>query len=69
MFTDLNAEKLVTGTAIENQPSCNLLNRLGLKRISEKVGSFRETPDGKPIEFIGVIYELTLDEWKLQNEV
>jgi ribosomal-protein-alanine N-acetyltransferase len=56
-FNQLNADKVITGTAATNQPSCRLLNRLGFKKISEQAVSLRTTPDGKPIEFQAYNFE------------
>jgi ribosomal-protein-alanine N-acetyltransferase len=63
VFEQLGADRIVTGTASANHPSCRLLNRLGMKKIDENIGSFRNTPDGKPIEFIGFSFVLSRDEW------
>jgi ribosomal-protein-alanine N-acetyltransferase len=63
-FTELKAENLTCGTASENGPSCRLLNRLGFKKIDEGIISFRQTSDGKPIEFIGWGFELTRQDWQ-----
>ena len=62
-FTDLNAGCLTGGTAAANIPSCRLLDRLGLKKISEETVSFRKTPDGKPIEFVGWRFALSREDW------
>lgn len=63
-FAGLGAERVVTGTAAANRPSCRLLERLGLKRMGESTGSFRRSPDGKPIEFTAFTYALSKDEWE-----
>lgn len=63
-FIELNAEKIVASTALDNQPSCNLLFKLGMRKISEKVVSFKKDLNGKPIEFLGADFELLRDEWK-----
>jgi RimJ/RimL family protein N-acetyltransferase len=47
-FTDLGAERILTGTAEENEPSCRLLARLGLKPTVE--------PEG--------MYTLSREEWQ-----
>lgn len=62
-FTTLNAEKIVSGTANDNTPSCKLLLRLGMRKISEGVCSFRKHTDGKPIEFISSNYALERINW------
>jgi RimJ/RimL family protein N-acetyltransferase len=62
-FEQLGADRIVTGTAAANHPSCQLLKRLGLKKTGESTGSFWNTPDGKPIEFLGFSFALLKDEW------
>jgi RimJ/RimL family protein N-acetyltransferase len=64
-FERLQAQRVVTGTAAANRASCRLLERLGFKKMAESVGSFRNTQDGKPIEFVGYSYALSRDEWKV----
>jgi RimJ/RimL family protein N-acetyltransferase len=63
-FAVLGAERVVTGTAAANEPSCRLLERVGLKRVRESVGSLSESADGKPIEFVGCDWALSRDEWQ-----
>jgi RimJ/RimL family protein N-acetyltransferase len=63
-FGKLQAKKVVTGTAAVNRASCRLLERLGFQKTSESTASFRATPDGKPIEFLGYTYAMKKDEWK-----
>jgi RimJ/RimL family protein N-acetyltransferase len=62
-FDRLQAQRVVTGTAAVNSASCRLLERLGFKKTSESTGSFRNTQDGKAIEFLGYSYELLKAEW------
>jgi RimJ/RimL family protein N-acetyltransferase len=62
-FRDLKADCLTSGTAAENGPSCRLLDRLGFKKISEGPVSFRKTPDGKPVEFVGWGLALSREDW------
>jgi len=62
-FQELKAASLTSGTAAHNGPSCRLLNRLGLKKISEGTTSFRKTPEGKPIEFVGWGFALSKEDW------
>jgi len=47
-FIDLGADRILTGTATENEPSCRLLARLGLKPTVDDEG----------------LYALTRDEWE-----
>ena len=62
-FDQLQADNIITGTAALNIPSCRLLERLGFKKTAESTGSFRNSPDGKPIEFLGYSYTLSRGEW------
>jgi len=64
-FDRLQAHRVVSGTAAANRASCRLLERLGLKRTAESIGSFRNTQDGKPIEFVGYTFAISRDEWKV----
>ena len=57
-FSRMRANKIISGTVAANTNSCRLLARLGFDKISERTGSFRSTPDGKPIEFLAYSYEL-----------
>jgi hypothetical protein len=45
-----------------------LLERLGFKRTAESTGSFRNTEDGKPIEFLGYTYAISRDEWEVAGK-
>jgi RimJ/RimL family protein N-acetyltransferase len=62
-FKRLLAKRVITGTAAVNHASRRLLERLGFQKISESIGSFSNTPEGKPIEFLGYTYAITRDEW------
>jgi RimJ/RimL family protein N-acetyltransferase len=62
-FDHLHADRVVTGTASVNTPSCRLLERLGFTKVAEQSGSFRNRPDGTPIEFTGYIFSLARDQW------
>jgi [ribosomal protein S5]-alanine N-acetyltransferase len=63
-FGQLQAYRVVTGTAAVNQASCRLLERLGFKKVGEETASFRTAEDGKPIEFLGYRYAIWKDEWQ-----
>jgi RimJ/RimL family protein N-acetyltransferase len=67
-FDGLQADRVITGTAAANRPSWHLLEKLGLKRTVESTGSFRNTPDGKPIQFLGYNYAISRDEWKTADK-
>lgn len=62
-FDRLQAQRVITGTAAANRASCRLLERLGFKKTSEGTASFRNTPAGEPVQFLGYSFELTSDEW------
>lgn len=66
-FGELRADRVVAGTAAANRPSCRLLERLGLMKIAESTGSFRNTQDGKPIEFTGYTFAISRDEWSCSS--
>ncbi|MHB1357575.1 MAG: GNAT family N-acetyltransferase [Anaerolineae bacterium] len=68
-FNQLQAKKIVTGTAAVNYASCRLLERLGFKKTGESTLSLRNTPDGKPIEFLGYSFTTSRDEWKTANDI
>ena len=59
LFDALDAKLVTAGTAKVNEPSNNLLKRLGFKFVKEKKISFRKDEEGKPIEFVGVDYILS----------
>jgi [ribosomal protein S5]-alanine N-acetyltransferase len=63
-FGKLGAQKVVSGTAAANQPSCRLLERLGFRKTGEDTGSFQTDADGKPVEFLGYRYAMTRDQWQ-----
>lgn len=62
-FARLQARRIVTSTAAANYPSCRLLARLGFHKIAENTASFRNTPDGEPVQFLGYTFELTYTAW------
>jgi RimJ/RimL family protein N-acetyltransferase len=67
-FASLQVYRVVTGTAAANPASCRLLERLGFKKTGESTGSFRNTPDGKPVEFLGYTFAIAKDEWNAARE-
>ena len=66
-FDALAADRVTSGTAAANQPSCRLLQRLGLKKTGEGQGSFRKTPEGQPIEFVGYSFAISREEWRARK--
>ena len=63
-FDELKADRVITGTAAVNVASCRLLEKLGFKKTGQSTGSFKNTPDGKPIEFLGYSYAISREEWE-----
>jgi [ribosomal protein S5]-alanine N-acetyltransferase len=63
-FGELQADRVITGTAAANTASCRLLEKLGFHKTSESRGSFQNAPDGTPYEFMGYMFALEKDEWK-----
>jgi RimJ/RimL family protein N-acetyltransferase len=61
-FGSLNAERVVTGTAEANTPSCQLLRRLGMRKMGQHTASFHETPAGEPIEFVALSFALSRED-------
>ena len=62
-FGQLGADRIATGTGAANERSCRLLRRLGLRETGQSTGSFWKTPDGDPIEFLGLSFAISRDEW------
>lgn len=63
-FSRLRARRVTSGTAAANEPSYRLLQRLGFRQVGESETSFRDTEDGQPINFRGLAFALTREEWK-----
>ena len=66
-FGSLGAERVATGTAAANGPSCRLLERLGFREMGRHRASLQKTEDGRPIEFEAVSFALSRDEWLAQR--
>ena len=66
-FSTLGAARVVTGTAAANTPSCRLLARLGMSKTGEATGSFQQSEDGTPIDFLGYSFALSREEWARQG--
>jgi ribosomal-protein-alanine N-acetyltransferase len=62
-FGMLGADGVVTGTAAVNAPSRRLLERLGFRKTGEGTSSLRKRADGTPIEFLGLTFAISRDEW------
>lgn len=63
-FGQLQADRVVAGTAAVNKASCRLLERLGFHKVAEETASFKTGDDGKPIVFLGYRYAISKDEWE-----
>jgi RimJ/RimL family protein N-acetyltransferase len=63
-FGQLQALRVVAGTAAVNRGSCRLLEKLGFRKIGENMTSFKTGEDGKPIEFVGYLYAISKEEWE-----
>jgi RimJ/RimL family protein N-acetyltransferase len=72
-FGTLNAQRITTGTAAANLPSCRLLKKLGFQVIDRKLGALRklstlrETDEGEPIEIETLSLRLTRKQWAEQK--
>ncbi len=62
-FGNLGADKICTGAAAANTPSVRLAERLGMKIIDEGISSLRTDEQGRPIEFLGLSFSISRDEW------
>ncbi|MHA2181294.1 MAG: GNAT family N-acetyltransferase [Promethearchaeota archaeon] len=68
IFEVFQADRISTGTAKENTPSCELLKRLGFIQVREAITSLRKDEKGNPIEFSALDFTLSREEWvKSQN--
>lgn len=67
-FDRLQARRVIAGTAAVNVASCRLLEGLGFRRVGESTCSFKKTDEGNPIEFTGVSFSLSRDEWMSSNK-
>jgi ribosomal-protein-alanine N-acetyltransferase len=66
-FGALGADRVGTSTAAANDPSCQLLRRLGMRETGQSTASFRKAQDGTPIEFVALSFALSRDEWLAQR--
>lgn len=62
-FTTLKVDSLESGTALLNEPSCKMLDRLGFEKTGEETLAFRKTHEGNPIEFVGGTFLLEKEAW------
>lgn len=62
-FEERAADRITSGTALANKPSCRLLRKVGFKETGQGTRSFQTRPDGTPIEFVGLSLALSREEW------
>lgn len=62
-FTTLQVDSLESGTALLNEPSCRMLDRLGFEKTGEEKLAFRKTAEGNPIGFVGGTFLLKKEKW------
>lgn len=62
-FGQLAVDRVVTGTAVANEPSCRLLRRLGMKETGQHTEALQATGDGVPVEFAGLSFAISKEEW------
>jgi ribosomal-protein-alanine N-acetyltransferase len=63
-FEQLGAQRITSGTAAVNLPSCKLLARLGFQIVGGGRRSFQQDGERNPIEFEGYQFELARSTWK-----
>jgi RimJ/RimL family protein N-acetyltransferase len=68
VFQSLNAQRITTGTAAANLPSCRLLEKLGFQVTERKMGSLQKTEEGEPIEVETLSLKLTRQQWAKGRE-
>jgi 8-oxo-dGTP diphosphatase len=66
-FRALKAERMTAGTALANEPSRRLLQKLGFQETGRGMRSFQTMPDGTPIEFVGLSLALSREAWLAIN--
>ncbi|MDO8055672.1 MAG: GNAT family N-acetyltransferase, partial [Candidatus Hermodarchaeota archaeon] len=63
LFEVIGVAQILSGTAKVNTSSRKLLKRLGFREHGESKLSFRKDSEGNPIEFIGINFMLTREDW------
>ena len=63
-FDVRDAARITVGTALANEPSRRLLQKLGFRETGRGTRSFQTRPDGTPIEFVGLSLGLSREEWR-----
>jgi len=66
-FHSLGAERVTSGTATANQPSCRLLETLGMTKTGESTASFQKADQTEQIEFLALSFAVTREEWQARS--
>lgn len=64
LFEELGIDRCIAGTAVVNNKSRKLIERLGFREVNQKQVHFRTDPHGNPINFMYVIYEFSRKDWE-----
>lgn len=64
LFEELGIDKCIAGTAVVNNKSRKLVERLGFREVTQKQVHFRKNSNGNPINFMYIIYEYTRTDWE-----
>ena len=63
LFEVIGVDRIRSGTAKVNASSLTLLKRLGFLEQGESTLAFRKDSEGKPLEFTGIDFILTREDW------
>jgi RimJ/RimL family protein N-acetyltransferase len=66
-FESRGATQITTGTAAANEPSCRLLEALGMKKTAERKASFQRDDRTEQVEFTALSFALTREEWQAKS--
>jgi len=64
LFEELGIDRCIAGTAVVNNKSRKLMERLGFREVIQKQVHFRNDSNGNPINFMYVIYEFSRKDWE-----
>ncbi|MHA1671509.1 MAG: GNAT family N-acetyltransferase [Promethearchaeota archaeon] len=64
LFEELEIDRCTAGTAVVNNKSRSLVERLGFREVTQKQVHFRKDSNGNPINFMYVIYEFSRKDWE-----
>ena len=69
LFKKLGIDRCIAGTAVVNKKSRKLIEQLGFREFIQKQVHFRKDANGKPINFMYIIYECSRNEWEDYNKI